>query len=88
MKKKLILRHCDLDFDPRSPISIGFKWGKQPFSENRVQFSSSVRLEFCSQEEPYTHTQTDRQTHRHTDTQTNCSENVAPPRFCGGVKHF
>ena len=29
----------------------------------------------------HTHTQTDRQT----DTQTNCSENITPPRFRGGV---
>ena len=24
-------------------------------------------------------------THTHTDTQTNCSENITPPRFRGGV---
>ena len=28
---------------------------------------------------------TDRQTHTHTHTQTNCSENITPPRFRGGV---
>ena len=38
--------------------------GKQPFSENRVQIDSFVRLEFCSQVE--SDTQTDRQTHRQT----------------------
>ena len=28
---------------------------------------------------------TDTQTHRQTDTQTNCSENITPSRFLGGV---
>ena len=28
---------------------------------------------------------THRQTDTHTDTQTNCSENIIPPRFRGGV---
>ena len=69
-----------LTFDPRSPNSIGpSQGGKQPFSENRVQIGAFVRLDFCSQE--VADTQTDRQTH----TQTNCSENITPPRFRGGV---
>ena len=38
---------------------------KQPFSENRVQIGSSVRLEFCSQAK--SDTQTDTGTDRHTD---------------------
>ena len=29
----------------------------------------------------------DTQTHTHTHTQTNCSENITPPRFRGGVKN-
>ena len=37
-----------------------------------------------TRKEPDTHTHT--QTDRHTDTQTNCSENITPPRFRGGVK--
>ena len=31
---------------------------------------------------------TDRHTHRRTHTQTNWSENITPPRFCGGVKQW
>ena len=58
--------------------------GKLLFSENRVQIGSSVRLEFCSQEFSWTHRQTDRHTHTH--TQSNCSENITPPWFRGGVK--
>ena len=42
-----------------------------------TQIGTSVWLEFCSQEI---------RTHRQTDTQTNCSENITPPRFRGGVK--
>ena len=55
------------------------QWGKQPFSKNRVQIGASVRLEFCSEAEPDTHT------HTHTHAQTNCSGNITPPLFCGGV---
>ena len=34
----------------------------------------------------HTYRQTHTHTHTHTHTQTNCSENINPPRFCGGVK--
>ena len=66
-----------LTFDPRSPLSS--HCAKQPFSENRVHIDASVRLEFCSQY--FSDTHTDRQTH----TEKNYSENIASPRFRGGV---
>ena len=55
--------------------------GKQPFSENCVKIGISVWLERCSQAMSQIDTHTDKQT----DIQTNCSENITPPRFCGGV---
>ena len=69
------------------PLTQGhhFQWGsskcaKQPLSENGVQIDSSVLLEFCSQAESHTHTQTPQR-----ERETNCSENITPPWFRGGV---
>ena len=83
MKKKGILRHCDLDLWPKFTSFNrvrGCAAGKQLFSEDRVKIGVSVRSAFCSQ--------TDTHTHTHTHRQTNCNENITPPRFCGGVTMF
>ena len=76
MKKKWVLRNCDLNLWLKVTKFNRVCARKQPFSENHVQIGTSVRLEFCSQEVPDTQT----------DTQTNCSENIPPQRFRGGVK--
>ena len=82
MKKKRVLRHCDLDLWPKvtkfNRVRASAVRRKQPFSKNRVQIGASVLLEFCSQEKLDTKTDT--------HTQTNCSENITPPRLRGGVK--
>ena len=83
MNKKWILSQCDLDL--RSTVTnfnrVRASVVSNHLAKNLVQIAeigASVWLEFCSQE--YS------DTHRQTHTQTNCSENITPPRFCGGVK--
>ena len=86
MKKKWELRHCDLDLWPkvtkfnRVRASAGSSHLAKTASKSVHPFGCNfVHKNFR------THRQTDTHTHRHTDTQTNCSENITPPRFRGGV---
>ena len=64
MKKKWVLRHCDLDLWPKVTNfnRVGANVVSYHLAKTSVQISSSVRLEFCSQAEPDRHT--DRQTDR------------------------
>ena len=64
-------QHIECHFDWTYSTCLS-QYGKQSFSENRVQIGASVRLEICSL----------------TDTQTNCNKNITPQRFRGGVKKY
>ena len=72
-----------LTFDPRLPNLIWFepvqeatiKWKPRP---NQYIRSAGILFTRISGHK-------DRQTDTHRDTQTNCSENITPPRFRGGV---
>ena len=65
-------------FDPRSPNS-----GFEPVRKATILRKPRPNRFICSAGILFTRSagHIDRQTH----TQTNCSENITPPRFCGGV---
>ena len=84
MKKKWVLRHCDLDLWPKV-TNFNRVWASAVSNHLAKTASKSVLpfgWKFVHKKCP-THRQT--HTHRHTDTQTNWSENITPPRFRGGV---
>ena len=78
MKKKWILRHCDLDLWPKV---INFNRVPASGVSNRLAKTASKSVHTFG----WNFVHKKNQTHRQTDTQTNCSENITPPRFCGGV---
>ena len=84
MKKNGNYVTVTLTFDPRSSKSIGF----EPVQEATIQRKPCPNRCIRSAGILFTRNSghTDRQTDRHTRTQTNCSENITPPRFRGGVK--
>ena len=82
MKKTWVLRHYDLDLWPKV---INFNRARTSVISNHLAKTAS-KSEHRSAGILFTRkldTQTDRQTDTH--TQTNCSENITPPRFRGGV---
>ena len=80
MKEKWVLRHCDLDLWPNSKVTNFSRLWASVVS-NHLAKTASKRLEFL-----FTSIQTHTHTRTHTHTQTNCSENITPPRFRGGIK--
>ena len=80
MKKKWVLRHHDLDF--WSKVSNFNRIRASAVSNHLAKTASkSVHPFSCNfvHKKHWTHIHTD------THTQTNCSENITPPRFRGGV---
>ena len=79
-EKKWILSHCDLDLWPKVN-NFDRVWDSVVSSHLAKTASKSVHSFGWNlvHKNSWTHT------HRHTHTQTNCSENITPPRFSGGV---
>ena len=83
MKKKWVLHHCDLDLWPKVT-----KFNRVRVSAGRNHLAKTVSKSVHPFGWNFVHKKcrTHGQRHRHTHTQTNCSENITPPWFHGGVK--
>ena len=80
-RKKLELRHCDLDLWPKV---TKFNRVRATNGSNHLAKTASKLVHPFGWNFVHKNFWTD--THTLTDTQTNCSENITPPRFRGGVK--
>ena len=78
MKKKWVLRHCDLDLWPKV---TKFNWLWASALSKRLAKTASKSVHPFGWNFVHKKNWTDTQTH----TQTNCSENITPPRFRGVV---
>ena len=84
MKKKWVLRYCDLNLWPK--ITINRVWASVVSNHLAKNASKSVHplgWNFVYNKTSDTHRH--RHTHRQTHKQTNCSENTTLLRFRGGV---
>ena len=79
-RKKWVLRHCDLDLWPKV---TNFNRVRASELSNRLAKTASKSVHKFGWN--FVHKKRAGHTHRQTDTQTNCSENITPPRFRGGV---
>ena len=87
MKKKWILRHCDLDLD----LWLKVTNIKTVSASAETSAISNHLTKTASKSVPlfgwnFVHWQTDSLTHSHTHAQKNCNENIIPQRFREGVK--
>ena len=84
MKKKWELRHCDLDLWPKV-TKFNRVWASDESNHLAKTAFKSVHPFGWNFVHKNIRTDTHTHTHTQTDTQTNCSENITPPRFRGGV---
>ena len=82
MKKKLVLRHCDLDLWPKV---TKFNRVRAGAISNHLAKTASKSVHPFGLNFVHKKCRTDTHTHTHTHTQTHWSENITPPRFRGGL---
>ena len=82
MKKKWVLRHCDLDLWPKV---TNFNRVRASAISNHLAKTASKSVHPFGWNFVHKKIRTHRQKDRKTHTQTTCSKNITPPRVCGGV---